>query len=161
MSPRRLRVPSPQDRPLGRLRSRSPQSHQWNRELLEPGQTHAQGYNGSPKAHFPLFLKETEFRFNFGTPRPSNAGPNSRPCQPHLGQPLPHLLVHRNNRSTLASDPDQFPTHARRSAYDDREASVLAPMPSKALPICESLQIIQKRLRTTTFGLQIFLDSIF
>lgn len=42
MSPRRLRVPSPQDRPLGRLRSRSRQSHQWNRELLEPGQAHAQ-----------------------------------------------------------------------------------------------------------------------
>ena len=25
-------------------------------------------YNGIPKAHFPLFLKETEFRFNYGTP---------------------------------------------------------------------------------------------
>jgi len=25
-------------------------------------------YNGIPKAHFPLFLKETEFRFNYGKP---------------------------------------------------------------------------------------------
>jgi hypothetical protein len=25
-------------------------------------------YNGIPKARFPLFLKETEFRFNYGTP---------------------------------------------------------------------------------------------
>jgi transposase len=25
-------------------------------------------YNGIPKAHFPLFLKETEFHFNYGTP---------------------------------------------------------------------------------------------
>jgi transposase len=25
-------------------------------------------YNGIPKPHFPLFLKETEFRFNYGTP---------------------------------------------------------------------------------------------
>src|SRR6476620_3453346 len=25
-------------------------------------------YNGIQKAHFPLFLKETEFRFNYGTP---------------------------------------------------------------------------------------------
>ena len=25
-------------------------------------------YNGIPKAHFHLFLKETEFRFNYGTP---------------------------------------------------------------------------------------------
>ena len=50
-------------------------------------------YNGIPKAHFPLFLKETEFRFNYGTPSqqsPSNAGPNSRPSQTHLGQP--HII---------------------------------------------------------------------
>jgi transposase len=40
--PPRLRVPPPQDRPLRRLCSRSPQSHQRNRELLEPGQAHAQ-----------------------------------------------------------------------------------------------------------------------
>jgi transposase len=25
-------------------------------------------YNGIPKANFRLFLKETEFRFNYGTP---------------------------------------------------------------------------------------------
>ena len=25
--------------------------------------------NGIPKAHFPLFLKLTEFRFSYGTPR--------------------------------------------------------------------------------------------
>jgi hypothetical protein len=29
-------------------------------------------YNGIPKAHFPLFLKETEFRFNYGTPKIAN-----------------------------------------------------------------------------------------
>jgi len=27
-------------------------------------------YNGIPKEHFPLFLKECEFRFNFGSPAP-------------------------------------------------------------------------------------------
>ncbi len=25
-------------------------------------------YNGTPRAHFHLFLKEAEFRFNYGTP---------------------------------------------------------------------------------------------
>ena len=26
-------------------------------------------YNGIPRAHFHLFLKQAEFRFNYGTPR--------------------------------------------------------------------------------------------
>ena len=26
-------------------------------------------YNGIPKKHFPLFLKEGEFRFNYGSPK--------------------------------------------------------------------------------------------
>ncbi|MDE2420392.1 MAG: IS1595 family transposase, partial [Gammaproteobacteria bacterium] len=26
-------------------------------------------YNGIPKESFPLFLKECEFRFNYGTPK--------------------------------------------------------------------------------------------
>lgn len=29
---------------------------------------HLRKYNGVPKEHFPLFLKECEFRFNFGSP---------------------------------------------------------------------------------------------
>ncbi len=29
---------------------------------------HLRKYNGIPKKHFPLFLKECEFRFNFGSP---------------------------------------------------------------------------------------------
>src|SRR5580700_5651101 len=31
-------------------------------------------YNGIPKAHFPLFLKEAEFRFNLGHPAPQTLG---------------------------------------------------------------------------------------
>ena len=31
-------------------------------------QAHLSRYNGIPKARFHLFLKETEFRFNYGTP---------------------------------------------------------------------------------------------
>jgi transposase len=30
---------------------------------------HLRKYNGIPTEHFPLFLKECEFRFNFGSPR--------------------------------------------------------------------------------------------
>ena len=166
MSPRRLRVPPSQDRSLRRLRSRSPQSHQWNRELLEPGQAHAkplQRQSESPLS--PLSLKETEFRFNFGTPRPSNAGPNSRPCQPHLGQPLPHLLVHRNNRSTLASDPDQFPVRARGTAHDDREASVFPANAVKGWPIREPLadhpkEATNYHFRSADFSRQCLLTSL-
>jgi transposase len=66
--PRRLRVPPPQDRPLRRLRSRSPQSHQRNRKLLEPGQAHPQPIQRHSESPLSLFLKETEFRFNYGTP---------------------------------------------------------------------------------------------
>ena len=48
-------------------------------------------YNGIPKAHFPLFLKETEFRFNYGKPNRncelSNAGPNSSLSQPIWDSP--------------------------------------------------------------------------
>jgi transposase len=48
-------------------------------------------YNGIPKAHFPLFLKETEFRFNYGKPASncelSNAGPNSSLSQPIWNSP--------------------------------------------------------------------------
>jgi transposase len=30
---------------------------------------HLRGYNGMPKAHFELFLEESEWRFNYGPPR--------------------------------------------------------------------------------------------
>lgn len=38
-----------------------------DQELLVPRPEHPP-YNGIPKAHFHLFIKETEFRFNYGTP---------------------------------------------------------------------------------------------
>ena len=48
-------------------------------------------YNGIPKAHFPLFLKETEFRFNYGTPsqqlRTLKRWPNSSLSQPIWDSP--------------------------------------------------------------------------
>jgi hypothetical protein len=56
--------------------------------------------------------------------------------------------------STLASDPDQFSVHARGTAHDDRKQALSRQRRQR-------LQIIQKRPQTTTFGLQIFLDSIF
>src|ERR1700733_8218939 len=122
-------------------------------------------YNGIPKAHFPLFLKEAEFRFNFGTPRASNAGPNSRPCQPHLGQLLPHLVVHRNNRSTLASGPDQLPVRARGTAHDDREAKRFPANAVKGWPIREPLadhpkEATNYHFRSADFSRQHLLTSL-
>jgi transposase-like protein len=49
-------------------------------------------YNGIPKAHFQLFLKETEFASTTENPASncerSNAGPNSRPSQSIWGSPI-------------------------------------------------------------------------
>jgi transposase len=36
---------------------------------LEQAKRVLRKYNGIPKESFPLFLKECEFRFNYGTPK--------------------------------------------------------------------------------------------
>ena len=46
-------------------------------------------YNRAPKAHFPLFLKETEFRFNFGTPTPQTLGQTQGLANPIWDNPFP------------------------------------------------------------------------
>jgi transposase len=41
-----------------------------HRELLEPGQASHARFNGIPAAHFHLYLKECEWRFNIPQPKP-------------------------------------------------------------------------------------------
>src|SRR4029077_10729368 len=68
-------APSPQDRPLGRLGSRSPQSHQWNRELLEPGQAHAQPLQRhSESPLYPSFSRKRNFASTSEHPAPQTLG---------------------------------------------------------------------------------------
>jgi hypothetical protein len=101
--PRRLRVPTPQDRPLGRLHSRSPNHINGIDNFLNQAKRTLSRYNDIPKAHFPSFSRRPNFASTPEHPasncEPSSGGPNSSPGQPDLGQPLPHLLVHRNDRS--------------------------------------------------------------
>jgi hypothetical protein len=102
-------------------------------------------YNGIPKAHFPLFLKEAESLQLRNTPPlkrwaklkalPTPSGTTPSPFGRSLEQPE-HIGVRSGSK--------RFPANA-----------------VKGWQSANPLQIIQKRLRTTTFGLQIFLDSIF
>jgi transposase len=57
---------------------------------------HLRKYNGIPTEHFPLFLKECEFRFNFGSPREQlntlkNGNVNT------LSRPAPKLTYSRQH----------------------------------------------------------------
>ena len=50
------------------LRGSQRQPHQRHRELLDQAKRHLRKYNGIPRHHFHLFLKECEWRFNYGPP---------------------------------------------------------------------------------------------
>ena len=64
---RRLRLPSSPDQSSTGLRGQR-QPHQRHRELLEPGQAPPAQVQRHSKRHFHLFLKECEWRFNYGPP---------------------------------------------------------------------------------------------
>jgi hypothetical protein len=113
------------------------------------------------KPTFPSFSGKLNFASTSEHPAPQTLGQTQALPTSSGTAPSPFARSPGRPLSTSASDPDQFPTHARGAAHDDREASVFRPTPSKVGLSANPLQIIQKRLRTTTFGLQIFLDSIF
>ena len=110
------------------------------------------------KSTFPSLLKEAECRFNFGTPRPSNAEGLANPI---WDKPFPICSFTGTTGAHWRQILTNFQSVRVGAAHDDREASVFPPTPSKVGLSADPLQIIQKRLRTTTFGLQIFLDSVF
>jgi transposase-like protein len=82
-----------QDRPLRRLCSRSPQSRQRNRELLEPGQAHAQPKLSAHSTDTTAFRKPT---FRSFSSRPNFASITENPannCEPSNAEPNSSLSL--------------------------------------------------------------------
>jgi transposase len=115
-------------------------------------------YNGIPKAHFPLFLKETEFRFNYGTPSQQlrtlkrgaklKADQNPSGTAPRFSSPVT-LCLRCHNRLVFFLSPrvvKGIPSiwgargHNSASAYrrscSDRFLLLRPPSPRRGVTVC-------------------------